>query len=107
MDAVNTVFEHLREIMAIIMNALESGPQVRAAALDCMGALATNIGYVITPIEEYPQLLPTLQGMLKREQSGTLRQRVIKVIGLLGALDPDRYQVLSLSDTTLFYAIYS
>lgn len=93
MDDFEAVTTHLKEVMTLILTALEGDPQVRSAALDCLGSLATNTGYVITPIEEYPQLLPLLHSMLKREQSVGLRQRVIKIIGLLGALDPDRYQV--------------
>ncbi|KAF8573454.1 atypical PIKK FRAP protein kinase [Ramaria rubella] len=80
-------------IMAIILASIEGNSQMRSAALDCLGKICTNTGYVIAPIEDYPQLLPMLHGMLKREQSSSVRLAVIKVIGLLGALDPDRYQV--------------
>lgn len=84
---------HVGQIMNIILPSLERTSQIRSAALHCLGNICTHMSYVITPIEDYPPLLPLLHGMLKREQSAGVRQQVIRVIGLLGALDPDRYQV--------------
>jgi serine/threonine-protein kinase mTOR len=94
-DDTTAVFRQIPQIMAIILSSLSGSSQIRSAALDCLGRLCTNVGYVIIPMEQYPQLLPRLHGMLKREQSPNMRLQVIKAIGLLGALDPVQYQVLS------------
>ena len=92
-DKTGTVSELTPRIMDMVLSALRS-PQLTSSGLDCLGQLCTNIQYVVAPIEDYPQLLPLLHGLLKREQSPKVRLQVVKVIGLLGALDPVRYQVV-------------
>ena len=87
--------QRIHQIMSILLTSLEGDtrPAKRSAALDCLGQLCTNSGYVITPLEDYPRLLPLLHQMLRREQSRDIRLQVIRVIGLLGAMDPYHYQV--------------
>lgn len=83
-------------LMPIIIDALQdqSAPVKREAALHTLGQLASNAGYVIKPYLEYPQLLEILQSIIRGEpQHGPLRQETIKLMGILGALDPYRYQV--------------
>ena len=93
----DVVSRQIPRIMSIVLTSLTKSSQMRSAALDCLGQLCTNVGYVIAPIEQYPQLLPLLHGMMKREQTPHVRLQVIRVIGLLGALDPVRYQVINTS----------
>lgn len=83
------------DLMPIIIDALQdqSSAQKREAALHTLGQLASNSGYVIDPYLEYPQLLELLQNNIRGEpQQGPLRQETIKLLGILGALDPYRYQ---------------
>ncbi|KAL2265936.1 hypothetical protein VTJ83DRAFT_5288 [Remersonia thermophila] len=82
-------------LMPIIIDALQdqSAPVKRAAALHTLGQLASNAGYVIKPYLEYPQLLEMLQSIIRGEpQHGPLRQETIKLMGILGALDPYKHQ---------------
>ncbi|KAJ4287076.1 phosphatidylinositol kinase- protein kinase tor1 [Collariella sp. IMI 366227] len=82
-------------LMPIILDALQdqSSPIKREAALHTLGQLASNAGYVIKPYLEYPQLLEILQSIIRGEpQHGPLRQETIKLMGILGALDPYKYQ---------------
>jgi FKBP12-rapamycin complex-associated protein len=82
-------------LMPIIIDALQdqSSNAKREAALHALGQLASGSGYVITPYLEYPQLLELLQGILRTEgQRGPLRQETIKLMGILGALDPYKHQ---------------
>ncbi|KAJ6948775.1 hypothetical protein NC651_002936 [Populus alba x Populus x berolinensis] len=44
--------------------------------------------YVITPYIEYPQLLGLLLKLLNSELGWTTRREVLKVLGIMGALDP-------------------
>lgn len=44
--------------------------------------------YVIEPYFKYPNLLEILFSFLKTEQTTGIRREVIRVLGLLGALDP-------------------
>ncbi|CEJ79844.1 Putative FKBP12-rapamycin complex-associated protein [[Torrubiella] hemipterigena] len=83
------------KLMPIIIDALQdqSSNSKREAALHALGQLASNSGYVITPYLEYPELLEILQSIIRTEgQRGPLRQETIKLMGILGALDPYKHQ---------------
>jgi FKBP12-rapamycin complex-associated protein len=86
---------YIDKLMPIILDALQdqSSPAKREAALRTLGQLASNSGYVITPYLDYPQLLEILQNIIRGEpQRGSLRQETIKLMGILGALDPYKHQ---------------
>ncbi|KAI1098365.1 FAT-domain-containing protein [Jackrogersella minutella] len=83
------------KLMPIIISALKdhASNDKREAALHTLGQLASNSGYVIDPYLEYPELLDLLQHIIRAEpQRGPLRQETIKLMGILGALDPYRHQ---------------
>ncbi|KAG6006536.1 hypothetical protein E4U21_006990 [Claviceps maximensis] len=82
-------------LMPIIIEALQdqSSNIKRQAALNALGQLASNSGYVIEPYLDYPQLLEILQGIIRTEDlRGPLRQETVKLMGILGALDPYKIQ---------------
>ena len=85
---------YIPQLMPVIIDALQdlSSPNKRDASLKALGQLASNSGYVITPYLEYPQLLELLTSIIKTEQQGSLRRETIKLLGILGALDPYRHQ---------------
>ncbi|KAH8649050.1 armadillo-type protein [Xylariales sp. PMI_506] len=86
---------HKDKMMPIIIDALQdqSSTAKRLAALHTLGQLASNSGYVIDPYLEFPQLLEILQIIIRAEpQRSPLRQETIKLMGILGALDPYRHQ---------------
>lgn len=89
--------QYLSQIMPIILDSLQdlSSHTKREAALKTLGQLAGNSGYVIEPYLEYPHLLDVLINIIKTEPSGTLRKETIKLVGVLGALDPYKYQQIS------------
>ena len=82
------------QLMPTIMDALQDlGCQARRdSALRALGQLASNSGYVIEPYVDYPQLLDLLVNIIKTEQQGSLRRETIKLLGILGALDPYKHQ---------------
>ncbi|KAK4466461.1 target of rapamycin [Cladorrhinum samala] len=89
------MLSYRKKLMPIIIEALQdqSAPIKREAALHTLGQLASNTGYVIAPYVDYPELLEILQSIIRGEpQHGALRQETIKVMGILGALDPYKYQ---------------
>ncbi|CAK7565397.1 MAG: phosphatidylinositol kinase-related protein kinase tor1 [Sporothrix epigloea] len=82
-------------LMPILVDALQdqASLQKREAALRTIGQLSSNSGYVIDPYLDYPQLLDLLQNIIRGEAQHTmLRQETIKLMGILGALDPYRHQ---------------
>lgn len=82
-------------LMPTIIDALQdlSSQSKRDAALHTIGQISSNSGYVIKPYVDYPQLLDVMVNIIKTEQHGTLRKETVKLLGILGALDPYKYQV--------------
>ncbi|KAF8448980.1 phosphatidylinositol 3-kinase [Boletus edulis BED1] len=88
------VTPHIPELMQVIIARLQDPAHVkRDAALRTLGQLCSSTGYVVSPLIDYPQLLPIL-GRILRTESGPSRREVVreivKVLGILGALDPYR-----------------
>ena len=52
-----------------------------------------STGSVIAPYHRYPMLLDTLLAFLRTEQRGTIRSQTLRLLGLLGALDPYRHKM--------------
>ncbi|KAG2011794.1 atypical/PIKK/FRAP protein kinase [Coprinopsis cinerea AmutBmut pab1-1] len=82
---------HVQELMQIILAKL-ADPQTlkRDAALHALGQVCSSTGYVVQPLLDHPQLLPLLGRIMRTETSVQTRREVVKVLGILGALDPYR-----------------
>lgn len=86
------------KLFPIILDAIQdsSSNQKREAALWALGQLVENSGYVVEPYWKYPSLLDILFDLLKSEQTKKktqIRIQVIRVLGLIGAVDPYRHKV--------------
>ncbi|KAI8371602.1 armadillo-type protein [Radiomyces spectabilis] len=93
---------HLDELMLLIMETLQdqSSSAKRDAALKTLGQLASNTGFVIEPYTKYPALLNALINILKTEQNPTIRRETVKLMGILGALDPYRHKMNAIGDSS-------
>lgn len=81
---------YMPSIMDIIIDTLQdqsSAPR-RDAAIKALGLVCSNTAYVIKPLIDYPNLLGVLARILRAEQNQQMRRETIKVMGILGALDP-------------------
>lgn len=58
-----------------------------------MGAICQSTGYVVDPYKDYPDLLEVLLKLLKTELSVAIRRLTMKVLGIIGALDPYTHKV--------------
>lgn len=88
------VMPHVPDLMAVILSSLADPTLVkRDAALHTLGQVCSSTGYVITPLIDHPQLLQTLGRILRTEPTQAVRREVIKVLGILGALDPYKRRV--------------
>ncbi|KAF2425315.1 FAT-domain-containing protein [Tothia fuscella] len=85
------------ELMEILIKNLQdtSSDSKRTAALHTLGQLALSCGYVIEPYKDFPNLLGDLKNIIKTEPPGLLRREAVKLIGILGALDPDEQEKLA------------
>ncbi|KAJ1552279.1 phosphatidylinositol kinase- protein kinase tor1, partial [Nowakowskiella sp. JEL0078] len=88
------MIRHLEELMPMIIETLQdqSAPTKRETALRTLGQLVSSTGWVIEPYIKYPNLLELLMSVLKAEQSSGIRREAVKVIGILGALDPYKHK---------------
>ncbi|RZC37432.1 serine/threonine-protein kinase mTOR [Asbolus verrucosus] len=87
--------EWMQELMGILLEMLgdASAPEKRGAALCTLGQLVGVTGHVIQPYTQYPMLLDVLLNFLKTEQQSYIRRETIRVLGLLGALDPYKHKI--------------
>ncbi|PVD35573.1 hypothetical protein C0Q70_02536 [Pomacea canaliculata] len=100
--------KHTAELLPIIIDMLQdmSSLQKRETALWTLGQLVESTGCVVEPYYKYPNLLEVLLNFLKTEQGSNIRREasisftlecfkldVIRVLGLLGALDPHKYRM--------------
>lgn len=86
------------DLFPIILDAIQdsSSHQKREVALWTLGRLVENSGYVVEPYWKYPNLLDILFNLLKSEStqnSQLIRRETIRVLGLIGAVDPYRHKV--------------
>lgn len=83
------------ELMQVIITRLSDPSAVkRDAALHTLGQVCSSTGYVVAPLVDYPQLIPLLGRILRTEVTQPVRREVVKVLGILGALDPYRRKVI-------------
>uniref|UniRef100_A0A915Q5B5 Serine/threonine-protein kinase TOR n=1 Tax=Setaria digitata TaxID=48799 RepID=A0A915Q5B5_9BILA len=67
----------------------------REAALRTMGQLCQNTAYVVDPYKEHPELLDVLLRLLRTEMSVSMRRMTMRVLGIIGALDPYTHKVFT------------
>eukprot|EP00742_Colponemidia_sp_Colp-10_P007030 GILJ01007544.1.p1 GENE.GILJ01007544.1~~GILJ01007544.1.p1 ORF type:complete len:2402 (-),score=355.14 GILJ01007544.1:281-6541(-) len=86
---------YLDELFPLFIDALQDQSSMvkREIALRTLGQTVESTGYVIRPYLKYPNLLDIVFNALKGEQSWTLRREVIRVLGIIGALDPYRHKI--------------
>lgn len=85
----------LPELLSILLELLSdaSATEKRSVALWAFGQLISATGYVVTPYTEYPNLMDVLLNFLKTEQQPKDRRETIRLLGLLGALDPYKHKI--------------
>ncbi|XP_062176298.1 serine/threonine-protein kinase TOR isoform X2 [Alnus glutinosa] len=86
--------QYIPELMPLIVDALLDGAAVtkREVAVTTLGQVVQSTGYVITPYNDYPELLILLLKLLNGELAWSTRREVLKVLGIMGALDPHVYK---------------
>eukprot|EP01114_Cavostelium_apophysatum_P008932 TRINITY_DN21_c0_g2_i1.p1 TRINITY_DN21_c0_g2~~TRINITY_DN21_c0_g2_i1.p1 ORF type:complete len:2332 (-),score=773.36 TRINITY_DN21_c0_g2_i1:268-7263(-) len=90
-----SMMQHMPALMPLIIDTLQdqSSHSKREVAIRTLGLLAESTGYVIEPFIKYPRLLDTILNEIQIETSPAIRKEVIKVFGILGALDPYKHKL--------------
>lgn len=75
----------------------QSSASKQRTSLRTLSLIAGSTGYVIQPYIDYPNLLSQASDILPgtKRAPWALRREVIRTLGVLGALDPDRYHVVA------------
>ncbi|ESO95689.1 hypothetical protein LOTGIDRAFT_214800 [Lottia gigantea] len=83
------------ELLPIILDMLQDSTSIqkREISLWTLGQLIETTGCVVVPYQKYPTLLEVLLNFLKTEQTPGIRREVIRVLGLIGALDPHKHKM--------------
>ncbi|KAH7108058.1 FAT domain-containing protein [Auriculariales sp. MPI-PUGE-AT-0066] len=92
---------HMETLFKVIIAAL-ADPAARSrrdAALQSLGKVVSGTGVVVQPLIDYPDLLPAMGRMLAQETRVHSREEILKVLGILGAVDP--YRPTQLEDDVL------
>lgn len=78
------------DLMRPIVDALMDGASIskREVAVATLGKVVESTGYVVRPYTEFPVLLGLLLRLLNSDISESTRREVLKVLGIMGALDP-------------------
>ncbi|OIW11181.1 hypothetical protein TanjilG_22988 [Lupinus angustifolius] len=86
--------QYIPELMPLIVEALLDGASIskREVAVATLGQVVQSTGYVITPYNEYPLLLVLLLKLLNGILVWSTRREVLKVLGIMGALDPHMHK---------------
>jgi tetratricopeptide (TPR) repeat protein len=89
----------VKELMPTILKTLQdqSSASKQRTSLRTLSLIAGSTGYVIQPYIDYPNLLAQAADILPgtKRAPWALRREVIRTLGVLGALDPDRYNVIA------------
>ncbi|EDW03717.1 serine/threonine-protein kinase Tor [Drosophila grimshawi] len=83
------------ELLSILLEMLgdAGSPDKRGVALWTLGQLISATGRVVSPYHKYPVLIDILINFLKTEQRRSIRRETIRVLGLLGAMDPYKHKM--------------
>ena len=80
-------------LLSCALSALLAHPTTPLPACALIGLqVVESTGFVVMPYLEYPQLLGVLLRMLS-EGAVTVRREVMKVLGIIGALDPHTHKL--------------
>ncbi|KAG0576661.1 hypothetical protein KC19_5G097200 [Ceratodon purpureus] len=89
-----TLRPFMSNLMHPIVDALMDGASIskREVAVATLGKVVESTGYVVLPYNEFPQLLSLLLRLLNSDISEGTRREVLKVLGIMGALDPHQHK---------------
>jgi len=88
--------QYVDELLPTLLEILgdASSAQKREVSLWTLSQLVASTGTVVTPYTKYPSLLDTLLGFLRTEHKNTIRSQTLRLLGLLGALDPYQHKMI-------------
>ena len=74
----------------------QSSASKQRTSFKILGQLVEGTGYVVLPYTDYPKMLPLATSILPsaKRSPWMLRREIMRTFGLIGALDPQRYNTM-------------
>jgi len=84
---------YIGKIFPLILESVkdQSDYQKREVGLNTLIAIIENTGFVVKPYFFYPELLQIIRNLVKSEKDAAVRKLVLRLIGVIGAVDPYLY----------------
>ncbi|KAJ3396988.1 phosphatidylinositol kinase- protein kinase tor1 [Lobulomyces angularis] len=91
------VLKYINVLVPILIENLEDSTITakRSSALNVLAQLCYNTSFIVEPLIKYPQLLTILIKLLSADSNSAVQKNVIRIFGVLGAVDPYTHQVAS------------
>nr|CDS34112.1 FKBP12 rapamycin complex associated protein [Hymenolepis microstoma] len=87
---------HLMDDLIPILTYMLQDPTChakRSIAAWAFSVLVSNTGYVVRPYLKHPDLMDFLFGMLRRVESKSIQSEIVRLLGLIGAVDPFKLKI--------------
>jgi FKBP12-rapamycin complex-associated protein len=96
----NDILPYMDSLLPIVITHMldSSSYRKQEVAVKTLGQVVSSTGLVVGPYLHYPQLLPSALDLLYRNSTSrpeSLRMEVLRTLGLLGALEPNRYALIA------------
>eukprot|EP01126_Amoeba_proteus_P027639 TRINITY_DN27416_c0_g1_i1.p1 TRINITY_DN27416_c0_g1~~TRINITY_DN27416_c0_g1_i1.p1 ORF type:complete len:550 (-),score=106.53 TRINITY_DN27416_c0_g1_i1:273-1712(-) len=96
-EAGQELHRNLEELLPLIMDGFQDVSVHRCSiATDTLGELVVRTTYAVDLLSYNPKLVDTILQRIGRETNTFLKKRLIRLLGILGAIDPYRHKVLQL-----------
>lgn len=83
----------MRLLIDAILEVKSAGVEFRKAALRALSRVIQNTGHVIKPYDCDSRLMSSLINILKSENDDGIRIQTLELIGVIGAVNPDREDI--------------
>jgi hypothetical protein len=93
------ILPYVAQLLPQIISSMydPSSRRKQEMAVKTLGQLVSATGQVVRPYMQYPQLLPRALDLVFKNSATTpwtLRMQVLRTVGLLGALKPNKYSLI-------------
>ena len=80
---------YLNELFPMLLQCVkdQSSTSKRKVSIVTLIQIIQNTGFVIKPYFHYPEIITIVRQMIQNETNPSIRRRILKLIGSLGALD--------------------
>lgn len=89
------MLQYAEKLLPLIVEMLDDSTSIhkREVVVRTLGQVVGSTGMVVEPYNRFPNLLTVLLNLMVTEPEHSVRKEVVRLLGLLGALDPYRHKL--------------